>query len=644
VGPNQTVIGVLASRPAGYPTVDFYGNPIPASNADAGAVQSAPEVSEYTWNGSQNNNDWENPLNWDPNGIPTKATDVIIPANSEVTNYPILTTDAYADNIRFGSGAEVGAIQYLHYFSSEVEFNLTDEGIDRGRYYTIGAPLKDMVVGDFSFGGSPSAYAKYAKNITSTLAGKDGVTIAEYADFTDDLPDYDVPLPLGFGFAWKVASGGYAKTLTFPYFMTQPATNHAETLAQTPNKHHQYEPAAELEAHHGTSKFFYFYTNGGRAPEGTYPPAQVTRQKTNITINSETKTVPIGMRFIPENENNVIPAEFDIDLTSNGLLVANPFLSHLNFAGLFTGGTNDAKIEKYYRLWNGSAYSTVALTPATLTGVTVTNYAQTEADGETGDLLISPLQSFLVKPKASQDRLTIKVAVVSTAPTTGGGALRSATAGSIESLKVIAKSAAGGSAVVIQRGEDPEAYGVSKLFTFVQEVPELYIMQDQPLEIALMDKDQASVALGVRAPEGANITLSFGLNSLTGETVSLYDDQTQSTIDLSATNNTYSFTNNTNNMSNRFFLLFAPATPTGLNDRIADIPVSVSTKDNTIRIVSSPLNLIRSIKVYSAQGQLITEQTRLSAVASEVQVTDKGAFFVEVNTEQGRSIKKVINY
>lgn len=97
-------------------------------------------------------------------------------------------------------------------------------------------------------------------------------------------------------------------------------------------------------------------------------------------------------------------------------------------------------------------------------------------------------------------------------------------------------------------------------------------------------------------------------------------------------------------MSNRFFLLFAPATPTGLNDRIADIPVSVSTKDNTIRIVSSPLNLIRSIKVYSAQGQLITEQTRLSAVASEVQVTDKGAFFVEVNTEQGRSIKKVINY
>jgi hypothetical protein len=46
---------VITTRPAGYPTVDFYGAPIPATNAAVGAVQSL--ASGYTFDVSANNSD-----------------------------------------------------------------------------------------------------------------------------------------------------------------------------------------------------------------------------------------------------------------------------------------------------------------------------------------------------------------------------------------------------------------------------------------------------------------------------------------------------------------------------------------------------------------------------------------------------------
>jgi uncharacterized repeat protein (TIGR02543 family) len=45
--PGSGAANVIATRPADYPTVDFYGNPIPASGAAAGAVQSQVSGSGY---------------------------------------------------------------------------------------------------------------------------------------------------------------------------------------------------------------------------------------------------------------------------------------------------------------------------------------------------------------------------------------------------------------------------------------------------------------------------------------------------------------------------------------------------------------------------------------------------------------------
>jgi uncharacterized repeat protein (TIGR02543 family) len=45
--PGSGAANVITTRPTGYPTVDFYGNPIPASGAAAGAVQSQVSGSGY---------------------------------------------------------------------------------------------------------------------------------------------------------------------------------------------------------------------------------------------------------------------------------------------------------------------------------------------------------------------------------------------------------------------------------------------------------------------------------------------------------------------------------------------------------------------------------------------------------------------
>jgi len=42
-------------------------------------------------------NDWMNALNWDCGGIPTVATDVIIPPSTATGNYPILTIGQTGD-------------------------------------------------------------------------------------------------------------------------------------------------------------------------------------------------------------------------------------------------------------------------------------------------------------------------------------------------------------------------------------------------------------------------------------------------------------------------------------------------------------------------------------------------------------------
>jgi hypothetical protein len=574
------------------------------------------QLSDLVWNGSSGD-DWNTPANWTPAQVPTTVTDITIPGG--LTSYPVLSGVVNCNNIHFGPGAELGNPQYLQYSTAEVEFNLSD--INRDQYYTVGAPLKNMVVGDFSFGGSPFSYAKYAD---VSIAGE-GELIQ---GFTEALPDYNIPLSLGFGFAYKVAAGGYNGQLTFPHFMNQP--DNETDAKETHNRHHQFQD--------GTSTFYYY--NTGTLERTTKAPATVSRLKTTI---NETQ-VYVGNRFIAENENNIIPAEIAIPLTGGndlGFLVSNPLMSHINFANLFIDD-NNPDIEPYFRLWNGTSLYTVTISGSN----TAAN--PYEGDGITdvlsSDLLIAPMQAFFVEKSGATDNLIIKPADVSTVKS-GGASLRADNKADTnkESLKVIARAATGASAIVLNREENREEYSIPKIFTFYEDVPELYIVGEKPVEIREMDNSITSVPLGIRTLEGTEINLTFsGLNTFT-ETVSLYDVHKGTTTEINETAHAYSFVNDKSGMNNRFFLLFAPAAPTGIN-QVSKDNLLVTYTDHAIHVVSSPLNRIHSVKVYNLQGQLISVKENLSTITLDVNTTGKGIYVVDVVTENARNIKKVLTY
>jgi hypothetical protein len=71
---------VITSRPGGYPTADFYGNPIPASGAAAGAVQAVASGTGYYLSLSVNNSEWGS-----VSASPAPDSDGLYPAGGSVT-------------------------------------------------------------------------------------------------------------------------------------------------------------------------------------------------------------------------------------------------------------------------------------------------------------------------------------------------------------------------------------------------------------------------------------------------------------------------------------------------------------------------------------------------------------------------------
>jgi hypothetical protein len=618
-------------------STDQLGNPrrFTAGKCDAGAF----EINKQTrWTGNNESSDWSNPANWD-NAIPSYLYDVIIPGNCAV--YPTLSAGdaATCNEIYFETGGEIGQIQHLTYNKAFVDLNLgyyTGSGatvnakpsskyLQRDRFYTITAPLKEIVVGDFAFGGKPNAYAQYADPIRGNEIVIQG--------FTNPLPYYNVPLSKGFGFAYSVnhseeeeGSGNISATnpaaiydqtnlnsvqgvVTFPYFAK-------DDVRTTLNPYHAFD---------GTSSTFSYYRLDG--------------QPSAIPADVITRNPALANRFIAEDESNTIPSSFTLPLNdelNSETLVGNPFLSHLDFTNLYL--ENKDVISPYYRIWNGNSSFIVEVDDATGTVVSTTN---PEAIDEADANLIAPLQSFFVERKADGD-FNVNVADVSATKDNGASepALR-ASRNENESLKIVARSEKGASALVLHRASNVSESGIRKVFTSYKEVPELYFNMERATEILTVDKSVASVPVGIKALDGESIVLSFsGIENLSDE-IHLLDTKDNTTISLNASIDSYSFTNDAN-LKNRFHILF-DRTITGLQSSFVN-DLSISAKDDWIQVITSPVNLIQSVKIYNPQGQLISANTNLSSPAFSVDLNAKGLLMIEVTTANSRVVKKSIKY
>ncbi|MDR0697632.1 MAG: T9SS type A sorting domain-containing protein, partial [Tannerella sp.] len=407
------------------------------------------------------------------------------------------------------------------------------------------------------------------------------------------------------------------------------------------NQHHEFIPDENEEEKGGDSYFYYFYNRAEHDRVPSMDPATVAREKVKITIDGVEKWVYKANRFVAEDATNIIPASISITLSdgTKGSLIANPLMSHLDFRELLS--SNSSVIQPYFRLWNGASLYTVGINEGNSSVYTTDSEEKEESSGTEKDLLIAPMQSFFVEKKGDGATLTIKPSQVSTVKA-NGATLRSTASSAEELLKVIAQSSGKGSSVIIKRSDNRDGYDIPKVFTFLQEVPELYIVDEQAVEIRDMDKSINSVPLALRALDGAGIALTFvGLNTLTEE-VSLYDAKENRTVSLSETANTYSFTNDIA-FNNRLLLLFAPKTPTDLK-QLDDNDLLILYRDNTVQLVASPLDRIQTVKIYNVQGQLVMERNNLSMVVYDISIDVKGVYIVDVLTAHSRSIKKIVNY
>lgn len=635
---------------------DVNGNPRLMRGAiDMGAFEAYPPfywlgIADKDWSNSDN---WgfEDPLNpgnyINPNQVaPDQAFDVVFLGNAG--NYPVLTAATKVNDILFEMGSELKGQHLLTYNKANVQFNLghypsdtqvnaslTSPMLARDRFYLITAPLKDMVVGDFFFGGKPDVYVRYAETVKTDLT-KD---LGEQISLTKGLPYYDVKLNPGFGFAYMI-EGKDAKTspeqanidqadgiVTYPRFMNEvldgPGFNHHEGFDASLNE--------------STFHYFFFKQPDNRVPDALQAPDVYTRSMIQTRPD-----VFAGYRLAAENEiSDTTPASFTLDInapmdendvyTGGDLLVGNPYLSHLDFQAFYLANPG---IESYFRLWDGRNAVSWLFDATTGNFVSSTNGTAPS---------IAPMQAFFVAPtdrsavsNPATFNFTESMSVVGADNQLRSDNLR-------ETLRITATGKTDASSVVILRGE--EGNGVSKLFSMYPEVPELYLVAgDKGLvyEIAEISNATTSVLLGLSSGvRGETITLSFEGMQTISTPVYLYDEVSRQTIELAEGAN-YEFVNRAGSEGNRFYILFGPQAPNAI-DTPNEATINVYAENQTLHVNSTPQNRIDAVKIYSLDGKTMDVISQLNTISYQKTLTlNKGVYMVEVVAEQGAEIHKVI--
>jgi len=131
-------------------------------NIDDIEVFSSDIAPPGTWTGNVGT-DWNNPLNWAYNQVPTPSTNVIIP-NVANTNFPVLSTSAEINNLTINTTATV----------SINGFDLVIDGAISGLGKFIGSATSDLEFGSASSG---TIYFTTSPGLIDSLTLDDGANI-----------------------------------------------------------------------------------------------------------------------------------------------------------------------------------------------------------------------------------------------------------------------------------------------------------------------------------------------------------------------------------------------------------------------------------------------------------------------------------
>jgi len=551
--------------------------------------------SNTAWAGTSSNN-WNDYANW-THGVPCANSDVTIPdVSTSGVGYPTITGSASCKNIIFEAGAAVLGLQYLSYNKAFVRTEL-----QRSKWYTLTAPLKEMFAGDYAFsGGSPVTQMRLFDEINPDSINIGALNTGTWSKgFSTPL----VALTPGSGFAYYVDT----KTYNYPGAITYLTTNITNTFPRI-------NPDSSL-----VTSYFPYSTFSGRL----LTPAWIA-----------TKNPSLAYRFAMENSSNVL-VNTTYTLKPGINLIGNPLMTHLDFNKLYAD--NAGVINNKVKFWNGTTFTTY------MAGSTLDN-AISSSDNTTN--IIPPMQAFFVESPSggsltfnlnndfvANNSMNLKSASIK--PNilyieTDNGSFKSSTA-------------------IAQRDSSSNNFDANdafKLFSQFKHVPEVYTLAGGvPLDINQFEVFPYTVPLCIKTDSGTVAFKFVGAESFDSDVdVSLINTSTGEEQNLK-NNNSYSFTYNGTNGVGTLYLSFRKANIiTESTNKTADSNIQIFSRDKTtIRIVSTPTDLIKSITVYDETGKIIASERDLETFSQDMTLQQNLLLcLVKVTTESNVKVSKII--
>lgn len=496
------------------------------------------------------------------------------------------------NEIHFEPGAEMLHAELLTYKKAWVDYQL-----EKGRWYALSSPLKDVVSGDF-------------------YTDQSGMEEQEYFTPINWSKDNSRTAPSVYQRGWK----GDAATMVV-------STGGTEKRAIAGNWSAVYNKADEgYDAGTGFSLKVLDLPEGTNNATFRLPKADTKYTYSDGTTATEDidRNDAHTLHVTDLNAENTSP--ITVTLKANGdnpyYLVGNPFMAHLNMSAFFDRNTDLER--KYWVVDNNSQTAAVG----TEEDLTTTN--------PTGDVTVAPLQSFFVQ-KAEGVTGDITLTFTQDMQTLGGtgDGLRSANALTITATTTDGRTSRAAVAYDMAASADYEVSEDAELFldSNLGDVPMVYTVAGTMATSINRTSELYNIPLGVYGSKQEMVTLSFGgLNQFSSAT--LYDAQEQTETPLRE-GKTVSVPAGT---SGRYFL--RAGTPTG-NEVIARNAFLVYSVGGGKVMVTSSNTPLKDIRVYTMGGAQV-RSIQASGMQQEIYL-NRGIYLITVSDQDGlQETKKVL--
>jgi hypothetical protein len=597
-----------------------------------------PDTATWVPNQVLNNSDWNYILNWNSTtgiGSPIWCTDVIIPDSAHF--YPSLTdlSPAYCRDITFKPGGSVGKIHKLSYRNAFVELDPAED-----HWMMLSAPLKYMYSADYhpdpnwegiSDGNDQKIYMREfdVNYVTNDKVNPDGRAGTSIGAFSKAFANLHVLLEAGKGFVLGVETGAYFPGHNFEF----PRLNDDGTDVEY--KYHMKETGEWIENENArvTSDKYPF-----RPERGT----SVRRTNADWLVNH---TYHYGedsrYRFIYEDPGDTT-AVFSIAVANEGTtnIVGNPFMSLLDLHAFYEN--NQASIQPYFRIWNGTTYSAYVIT-----GTEAWNYIPEADSVATGKRYISPMQAFFVQMKEGQNTIRFNPDSISVAADTLIKSTKSSMHPYENVLSIqVSMDQAENTALLIASPKANDRYDpaedIYKLFSPQEEVPEIYtVSENQAMEMNAISTAETikSIPLGIKTTKTGSFRIS--IDRASGFTsypyLELIDTQENKRYDLNAETNFVFEKTTKEDIDGRFYLLLRKDLSSNIEEVKEEDLLNVVVEENRIT-VTSPLSKIKSLALYDMSGRFIYKKDKLNSFRYSIDVSGNSGIYI-LKTETEATIK-----